>query len=250
MTTTAAAARRTKWLLRSADDEAAARLFCFPYSGTGASTYHTWPRYIGPAEVCPLQPPGRENRIREPHYGTYAVLADSLIEALLPYLDRPFAFIGHCGGALPGVETSLRLASRGLPTPARVFVSSQVAPQDGPYGRFLWMTDEELIHELEVLVIQLGGQPNPSLVDLGLDLIRKDVAANRNYHYDEPPRLPGGITAIGWSRDEEVAPGLMGGWRQCSADVREVILDGEHHAFMSAPQALLDEIARDWLPDR
>ncbi len=53
---------------------------------------------------------------------------------------------------------------------------------------------------------------------------------------------------IGWSRDEEVAPDLMGGWRQCSADVRYVTLDGEHHLYMSAPQALLDEIARALAP--
>lgn len=244
----AARPRRPKWLFRSPDGDAAARLFCFPYSGTGASMYQRWPRYIGQIEVCPLQPPGRENRIREPHYGTYQALADSLIEALPPYLDRPFAFIGHCGGALPGVETSIRLAAAGLPTPARIFVSSEVAPQDGPYGRFLWMTDDELAHELEVLVIRLGGRPNPSLIDMGLDLIRRDVAANREYHYDAPPRIPGGITAIGWSQDEEVAPHLMGGWRRCSADVREVVLDGEHHAYMSAPPALIAEIAGDLTP--
>jgi surfactin synthase thioesterase subunit len=237
--------RRTRWLLRAPAADGQARLFCFPYSGTGASMYRGWPRWIGGTEVCPLQPPGRENRIGEPHYGTYQNLADSLAEELLPYLDRPFAFIGHCGGSLPGVETTMRLAERGLPTPTRVFISSEVAPQDGPSGRFLWLTDAELVHELELLARRMGSQPDPSLIDLGLEIIQQDVAANRRYHYPEPPRLPAGITVIGWSDDAEIAPALMGGWELCAADVRYVTLDGGHHAYMSAPRSLLDEIAHD-----
>ncbi|MFD0382099.1 thioesterase II family protein [Streptomyces stramineus] len=63
--------------------------------------------------------PGRENRLREPHYGTYEELAEQLVEALLPHFDRPFAFFGHCGGALPGFATALLLARSGLPTPGR-----------------------------------------------------------------------------------------------------------------------------------
>jgi surfactin synthase thioesterase subunit len=235
---------RSKWLLRTPGD-APARLFCFPYSGTGASMYQRWPRRIGPVEVCPLQPPGRENRIGEEHYGTYQALTDSLLAILPPYLDRPFAFFGHCGGALPGVEATLRLAAAGLPTPARVFVSSQVAPHDGPYGRFLGLTEKELTSELEKLIVQLGGRPSPSLIELSLEVLGNDIDANRRYHYASPPRLSSGITVIGWSHDREVPPDVMGGWSACSDDVRYVTLPGEHYDFLFAPPALFDEIAYD-----
>src|SRR6266545_2952434 len=124
-----------RWFLREPSPEGAARLFCLPYSGCGATMYRNWPRFLGDIEICRVQPPGRENRTREAAYETYEQLADDLAEVLLPYLDRPFAFFGHCGSALPGYETTVRLLQRGYPMPLRLFVSSQAAPHQGPTGR-------------------------------------------------------------------------------------------------------------------
>jgi surfactin synthase thioesterase subunit len=243
----AAAPRKGRWLLRPPDPDAAARIFCFPYSGVGASMYAAWPGQIGPAEVCLLQPPGRENRLREPHYGDYDALAEELVEYLAPYLDRPFAFFGHCGGALPGFATALRLAAAGLPTPAVLFISSQVAPHDGPYGRFLSMTDQELTVELEGLVRALGGTPHPDLIALGLGVLRADVEANKRYKLPEPVTLPCAVTVLGWSEDREVAVDLMSGWDAYTAPGRhrQVTLPGGHYEFLAAPAALLDELAAD-----
>src|SRR5260370_12370806 len=136
--------KRTRMLLRSPKDDVPARLFCFPYSGIGASMYSKWPARIGDTEVCPVQLPGRENRIREPHYQTYELLAEQVAEELSPYFDRPFGFFGHCGGALPVFAATLHLARQQSPTPACLFVSSQVAPPDGPSRRFLRMTTRAL----------------------------------------------------------------------------------------------------------
>lgn len=135
---------KTRWLLRQPDPEAGTRLFCFPYSGCGATMYERWPRRLGDVEICLVQPPGRQNRIREPHYQTYEQFAAELIESLSPHLDRPFAFFGHCSGALPGAEITRQLAAAGLPLPRRLFVSAQVAPHDGPYGRLLGLERDEL----------------------------------------------------------------------------------------------------------
>lgn len=234
-----------RWLLRKPSGDAPARIFCFPYAGCGASMYRSWPNRIGPAEVCLLQPPGRETRLREPHYGTYEALAEDLAEFLRPYLDRPFAFFGHCSGALPGFETARQLARRGLPGPARLFVSSEVAPHDGPYGRFLSMTDDELAPELEALVAAMGGQLHPALLKLSLGVLRADVEANKRYRYAEPVRIPAAITAIGWRDDDVVGAELMDGWRRYTNDLRFVLLDGAHYSFLHAPEALLAEIAAD-----
>ncbi|GAB3885997.1 hypothetical protein GCM10029964_049570 [Kibdelosporangium lantanae] len=136
------------WFLTSLSPDADTRLFCFPYSGCGASMYRAWPRRLGGTEVVPLQLPGRENRMREPHYGTYEKLAAALVADIGPYLDRPYALFGHCGGALPAAETASQLAAAGLPLPTRLYVSSQVAPQDGPYGRYLGLDRAGLTVEL------------------------------------------------------------------------------------------------------
>lgn len=238
-----------RWLLHRPSPDAEARLFCFPHSGCGASMYHRWPRKIGRIEVCLIQPPGRETRIREPHYGTYEAMAAALVEYLPSWLDRPFGFFGHCGGALPGVELTHQLVAAGLPAPRRVFVSSQVAPHDGPYGRFLALNAAELADELRKLIVSLGGKPAPKLVEMGVELLQLDLEANRRYRPHELRHMPCGITAIGWTEDAEIPMPLMEGWRALSADCRFALLAGKHYDFLGAPRALLDELERDLSPD-
>ncbi|MFB8280471.1 thioesterase II family protein [Nocardia colli] len=87
-----------------------------------------WPRQIGLAEVCLVQFPGRENRIRDEHFGSYERLAVHLAEELRSLLSTPYAFFGHCSGALPAFETAVRLEELGLPAPEVLVVSGQVAP--------------------------------------------------------------------------------------------------------------------------
>ena len=255
MTTTSTASATTstrpaRWLLRPPGD-APVRLFCFPYSGTGASMYHAWPEQLGDIETCRLQPPARENRLREQHYGSYEALADSLADWLEPHLDRPFAFFGHCGGALPAYATAVALEQRGLPTPTRVFVSSQVAPHVGPYGRFLQMSDAELEVELAALIRAMGGQPMPELIELGLGVLRQDVDANKAYHLERPVPISGGITTIGWTDDVEIRHDTMGEWASYAPPGRHrhVTLPGEHYAFLSAPGELQDVFVRHLADD-
>lgn len=218
---------------------ARARVFCIPYSGCGASLYRQWPRERNGVEYCPLQPPGREHRMNDPSFRTYPELAAEFCRDLEPYLDRPYALFGHCGSALAAYETAVQIQRRGLPVPQRVYVSSQVAPQDGPAGRYLSMSDEELMVELDMLLRELGGTPLPGLLEVYLGVLRSDVDANKRYVVPEPTRLTCPITAIGWSRDEEVPPGRMTGWPRCG-DTTEVLLSGRHHRFIEGPAELLD----------
>jgi surfactin synthase thioesterase subunit len=236
------------WFLREPSPEARARLFCIPYSGCGASMYRVWPRFIGDVEICAVQLPGRENRVREPFHATYQLMADDLADALLPYLDRPYGLFGHCGAALGAYETAVRIVARGYREPERLFVSSQVAPQDGPSGRFLQMTDEELLEELGHLVVKLGGKPVRTLLELSLRVLRADLDANRRYHISDPAFLPCPITAIGWTRDIEVPHTTMTGWPRCGRTDVET-LDGEHYTFTEAPSDLMAVLAKGLAQD-
>jgi surfactin synthase thioesterase subunit len=237
---------RGGWLLRTPSPQARLRLFCFPYSGLGASMFNRWPTHAGAVEICPVQLPGRENRIREPHFGTFDALAEEVADGLDAWLDRPFGVFGHCGGALSAFAAALELRRRGGPEPACVFVSSQVAPHDGPYGRFLHMSDEQLRAELARLTVALGGQPRPDMLDLGLDVLRADIAANQRYRLPEPVRTGADVHAIGWRDDVEIRPEQMTGWRGYADDGRyhPVVLDGGHHSFLDAPVRLLDVVQR------
>ncbi|MFD8499251.1 thioesterase II family protein [Amycolatopsis sp. NPDC059657] len=229
-----------RWLLRKPSVDASARVFCFPYSGMGASMFSRWPRAMGDVDVCLIQPPGRENRSREPHFGDYASFASAVAEYLEPYLDVPFVFFGHCAGALPAFETACSLAGLGLPVPSRLFVSAQVAPHDCPHDRFLDLTDAELKAELENLAVLRGGSPHPALIELALEVLHEDLEVNRVYRRSEPVSIPSAITVLHWSADVEVTAAQLEGWKDYSASTEFVTLVGGHYEFLAAPQPLLD----------
>ncbi|WP_433349753.1 thioesterase II family protein [Micromonospora sp. CA-111912] len=231
--------KRHRWLLRDPSDESVGRIFCFPYSGMGASMFNRWPRWIDGIEVCLVQLPGRENRIREPHYRSYPQLADVLAEQLLPLLDRPFVFFGHCAGALPAYETARRLPADRLALPAGLVVSAQVAPHHCPHDRFLALTDEELLDELAGLAVRRGGQPDPAMLALSLAVLREDLEANRHYRLDEPAPVPMPVTVLRWADDPEVTEAELRGWEHYGDDVRFDVLAGGHYEFLTAPEPLL-----------
>jgi medium-chain acyl-[acyl-carrier-protein] hydrolase len=119
------------WLyLPGPNPQAALRLFCFPYAGSGATVFRRWPASL-PAgvEVCGVRLPGREGRLREPAFDRLAPLVEALAAALPPALDRPFAFFGHSMGALVAFELAHRLRRDGRPGPRHLFVSGRTAPQ-------------------------------------------------------------------------------------------------------------------------
>nr|AGZ15471.1 thioesterase II [Streptomyces sp. MK498-98F14] len=227
------------WFVRPPSIEHPARIFCFSYSGSGASAFSAWPAAIEDVEVCPVQFPGRENRLAEPHYGTYENLAAALVEPLRPRLDRPFAFFGHCAGALPAFETVLRLAAAGLPEPACLFVSGQPAPHDAAADRMLTMTEAELRTEVESFIRGRGIEPRPDMVDMGLAVLLRDHAAAAEYRRTEPVSVSCPIVVLHWRDDPDVSLDLLEGWRQYADSVDIRVVDGGHHDFMNAPDELL-----------
>lgn len=231
-----------RWLTRAPSTTAGARVFLIPYAGCGAGLYRNWPRAAGAVEFVPVELPGRETRLGEPIAATFPELAAAMAEALEPYLDVPYAFFGHCWSALAAYEVTVQLQAREAPAPSRLFVSSQVAPQDGPVGRMLGMTDAEMTDEVSTTIRALGGQPHPELVALYAGVLRADVEASRRYVISDLVSVRCPITAIGWSEDTEVHPARMGGWSRCG-DTDFLVLEGPHHRFIDGPDRLVRALA-------
>jgi surfactin synthase thioesterase subunit len=204
--------------------------------------YRRWPENYHGIDFCRLQPPGRENRFNEPIFATYQELAAAIADTVEPYLDVPYAFFGHCGSALAAYEATAELERRQWPAAANLFISSQVAPQDGPTGRWLVMNRSELDNELSKLIIAAGSTPIPELSDVYLDVLEEDIAANKRYVMPSPQRLAAPITTIGWREDFEVDYRHMGGWTACGT-TRFELLDGPHQRFIEGPKELFEIFA-------
>lgn len=234
-----------KWLLQPVNPDSRSRLFCFPFAGVGASALRSWPNRIGSLEVCRVQLPGRENRMREKPYHDFERFADDAAEALRPALDKPYALFGHCMGALLAYALLVRLEQRGLPLPVRLYASSSLVPHRGFFGPFHpSMTDEYLTEQLRIISRTTGaGEPLPELLPLALRVLRNDVQMCFDYAPPGPRRLPCPVTTIGWQNDADVRPAEMLEW-QDYAEVESAVLPGDAFTFLQAPPALLELLER------
>ncbi len=227
----------TAWLQRAPSPNVAARVFCIPHAGCGTNVFANWPQQLDAVEFLPVELPGRLTRFGERIPDTFQELAAEMTSGLAGYLEVPFAFFGHCWSALAAYEATAQLDSAGSPA-ARLFVSSQVAPQHGPVGRMLGMDDAQLAEELAATIQDLGKRPHPELVAIHAKVLRDDIEVSRRYVTPDPPRLSCPITAIGWNDDSEVRPEHMTGWAACG-DTTFTVLAGHHHRFIDAPPELL-----------
>ncbi|MGH3761694.1 thioesterase II family protein [Actinophytocola sp.] len=235
-----------RWFLRPVPAEATAALLCFPYAGVGGSSYRDWPATIGGMTVVPLQPPGRENRIREPRPETHQEFARSLAAALSLLDGKEIAFFGHCGAVPFMLATAFELAAAGAPLPAWIMASSWGAPQAGLYGplNFVDLETYDFTTEVVEIAAGLGMRMSPELVGMAAEVFRHDHVVQRRYRYPTPQRVPVPVAAVGWSADDVVPPDVATtGWDEV-ATTRSFVLTGAHGDFLRCPENLQHLVAR------
>lgn len=225
------------------------RLFCFPYAGGGASIYQTWADKLpDTVEVCPVQLPGRESRMKEKPFTDMILLIKALAAALIPLQDRPYAFFGHSMGALISFELARYLRSHQSPLPIHLFLSGRGAPQiTGPETAKSDLPEEEFIEEL----IRLNGTPrevldNPELMLMMIPLLRADFLLFESYAYVVEPPLDCPISVFGGLQDHEIGPEKLEGWREQTTEgfVRRM-LPGDHFFLHSQRAVLLRLLAQE-----
>lgn len=227
---------------------ASLRLFCFPYSGAGASIFYPWlDRVPATIEVCPVQLPGRESRLAEAPFTRLEPLVRALAAALLPHLTRPFAFFGHSMGALVSFELARRLRRQYGLSPVRLCVSGHSAPQlpdrDPPLHA---LPEAELLRQLR----QLNGTPEAVLAHaelraLVLPVLRADLAVCETYVYRAGRPLDCPISACGGLEDAFVSREQLAGWRaQTGSSFSLHLFPGDHFFLNTARPLLVVTLAR------
>lgn len=228
------------------------RLFCFPHAGGGASSYFGWSRAVpGEIEVCAVQAPGRENRLREAPFTSLAPYIDSLVEAVTPWTaERPFAFFGHSMGATIAFELTRALIERDAGRPRLLCVSGAHAP-DLP-------ADDEPLHGIaddltfvEAVSARYGGVPrvvieNAELRSLVAQSLRADLELLERYVYRDTSPFEVDIAAYGGAEDKALAGDRLTRWAARTTGAFSCTrFDGGHFYLNDRRDALLaDLIAR------
>ncbi|HKQ74906.1 MAG TPA: thioesterase domain-containing protein [Blastocatellia bacterium] len=229
--------------------EAQFRLFCFPYAGGRISVFSGWQEYLpASVEVCTVQMPRQGYNLQS----TVPMQADAclsiLTDALIPHLDKPFAFFGHSLGAIVSFELARNIRRNYGIEPMHLFMSGAHAPHmtkqrevasDAPKEDFLRM------------LRNLNGTPkeileNPELINAVLPLIRAEFVFLEKYRYEPEQPLATPITAFGGVDDPQVDRQSLEAWvTQTIAKFSLFLLPGDHFFINSARSQLLQIISRE-----
>lgn len=230
--------------------DARLKLYCFPYAGGAAQAYRLWHREIPPdVQVCPIQPPGRWSRLREPPLRRMEPLVQAVTDALVPTMDRPFALFGHSLGGLVAFEVARALRRRGGPFPEHLFVSGRRAPHLGnPHAPMDGSSDDEFVRLMQD---RYGGIPEEvlasrELLQILLPAIRADMEVYDHYSFvDEPPlELP--VTVYGGEADRTTPRAELELWSgQTTGAFRLQTFPGGHFFLATAKEAFFADLLQE-----
>jgi surfactin synthase thioesterase subunit len=233
------------------------RLFCFPFAGGGSAVYRTWAQSIDPTvEVVAIEPPGRLGRITETPIADMNEFVEQLVSEMEELLDRPFAFFGHCLGALTMYETARRLIHTTMVRPEHLFASGARPPDRiTDQGSF----EERVLHDLLKLAefrislpaylqpddvfaelirhfnIQATAQllSDPELRRLMLPVVRAEFRMATSYQFVREPPWEIPITCFAAKGDLYVSRKHALGWgRFTNSRLQVHIREGAHFAVV------------------
>ena len=225
------------------------RLFCLPYAGGGAIVFRQWADGL-PVEIepWPIQLPGRETRLRERPFNRMGPLADALLDAIPPLLDRPFALFGHSMGAYIAYELARRLEERDV-HPTHLFVSGRQAPHlplPGPPASGLPTPEFLRVVQHRYRGIPEAVWREPELLDLLLPTLCADLELTETYQPARTTVLACPLTVFGGLQDPHIHPESLATWQALAGpSFRLHLLEGDHFYLNQSRPRLLAIIAQE-----
>lgn len=209
------------------------RLFCFPCAGGLGSAFRPWSEQLFPdIEVYSVQLPGRSQRIQETPFIRISSLVKTLVPHLVPYLDRPYAFVGHSLGAIIGFETARQLRRQDCPPPRHFLACASAAPQVS--------LSEPNIHKLPKNVflkevsrryraIPKAIEQDDKLMELFLPSLRGDFTMLETYSYTAEAPLECPISIFGGFGDSTLSYQDLESWHyQTCSSFNLKMFPGDH----------------------
>lgn len=225
-------------------------MFCFPYAGGGASIFQTWPAQLPrQVEVCAVQLPGRENRLKEAPFTKLEPLVEYLLDVLHPYLDKPFALFGHSMGAIIAFKFAHQVRRKYKLTPVHLFASAREAPsvplnRNPPFFRLSKSTFIERLRDLKGTPEEL--LDNPELLDVLLPVLRADFEIDETYVHTPSELLDCPISTFRGTQDTLATYDEVAAWRTESNGTFTLrSLPGGHFFIQTAKELFLQILSYD-----
>lgn len=223
-----------KWFsYETVHPDADINLFCFPHAGAGPGVYAYWGRTLSERfNFYPVHYPMRERRKNEPLPGSIQELAASLVEENCRlFLEKPFAFYGHCMGGVTAYETVRALERLYGIKPVLTVVSSSAAP-DCPVGQQI---DEQMdIGELaeifaDMQYIQKDMAKDDMYVKYFIPVLKADYLLQQKYILKGRKKLGSPITVMFGDSDKQMTRDNLLKWKNFSSeDVSFMPVSGGH----------------------
>jgi medium-chain acyl-[acyl-carrier-protein] hydrolase len=242
------AVETTPWIVGGRTSSSAlCRLFCLPHSGSGAFQFATWKDLLPQVlDVCPIQLPGRENRLREPPLNRIQAIVENLASEINPYLDRPYILYGYSLGALIAFELARELRRRKIHPPLALCALARRAPHLAQYDAPMHSLADNLF--LAELARRYGGLPaiiqqDVELMKLVMPVLRADITALETYVYEEQDPLDCPIYAFGGNLDSTAKEKDLEAWRSHTKSGFELkMFDGDHFFIRNNRESIFRSI--------
>lgn len=240
----------SNWVVQFAsNDKAAFRLFCFHYAGGSANVFRSW-RGLLPSnvEILSIELPGHGGRLSEALVEDLFTLVSGAAQAIVPLLDRPFAFFGHSMGALLSFELAHLLRRFAMPMPCHLFISAHSAPHLARTKEPLHgLPESEFVEKIK----QLNGTPqevfaHPELLQLFLPILRNDMKLCETYTLKQRLPLNSPMTIYGGRDDQDVDPSSLQAWSEHTfAATTFRLIEGDHFFIHQRRDQFLEIFRRD-----
>ena len=235
---------------RKSKPDARLRLFCFHYLGGSASVFREWSDHLPlDIEVCPIQLPGRENRINEQPFTELTQLVETLTQVLIPHLDKPFAFYGHSMGNLISFEVAHLLRQQYSCSPIHLLVGGLSAPQS---VAAYWPKDKSFSEEriLKLMEIPREVQEDKQFMEHLMSICRVDYQLSQSYIYSNKEPLDCPISAWCGEQDSLVSQDDILGWHQQTKNTFKLhMIPGKHLFLTTNRKLLLKAISQELISD-
>ena len=196
-----------------------------------------------------VQLPGREARVNEAFIANMDDLIGGIVEAMTPWLGKPYVIFGHSFGAIAGFEATRELRRRGLNQPLLLVPAGRQAPhlqdEDPPIAS---LPEEAFIAALQK---DYGEQIGPvlesaELREVFIPQIRADFSLAECYSFRAEQPLDCPIAAFAGVSEKDLATDELNAWSaHTSRNFRSRRFPGDHFFIRESQALVIDAIAQE-----